>query len=461
MEFDRKTILAFALIGLILILVNTDFYQRMIVGDQPPKKLPDPATAMKLDSLRASASEPQPNLTQAEAEAFSPLSDRDRTDLPHERAQEKEIRIETPLYNAVFSTLGGSAKSWQFKKYDGPDGGPVSLFENGMENLVVQLPTTNDTLNTGLLNFAVDYKFSEPLSLQAGEKRDLVFTRNIAAEKFIRKTYSFAADEYTIRLKVEFVNLQDILDGYAYVLSWQTGLASTEHHPADDMSYAKAYSLANKELDEFDVESKEYKSGGNDDWPAQWAAVRNKYFTVAIIPQGETAKGVRYYGRATKLNDQVIHKTYQINLAMPLNRDRDFSQEFVVYLGPLDYKIVKSLSVRLEEIMNFGWKIIQPISILVLWTFTFLHKFIPNYGIVIIVFSILVKIVLHPLTKKSYQSMKEMQEIQPLMTDIREKYGKDPQRMNQEMMKLYKEHGVNPLGGCLPMLLQMPLLYAL
>ncbi|MCI0694115.1 membrane protein insertase YidC [candidate division KSB1 bacterium] len=463
MEFDRRTIIAFALIGLILILVNTDFYQRLVIGDQPPKKSPDPAAMMKLDSLQASrsAGESQHNLMQAEAETFPQLSDRDGTDLPQERAQEKEIRIETPLYSATFSTLGGSPKSWQFKNYEGPDGGPVSLFESGLDNLVVQLPTREDTLDTGRLNFAVDYQFSEPIALHAGEKREIVFTRNVAADQLIRKTYSFAADEYTIRLKIEFVNLQNILDGYAYALRWQTGLASTEHHPADDMSYAKAYSLANKELDEFDVEAKEYKPGGNDDWPAQWAAARNKYFTVAIIPQGQTAKGVRYYGRTSKLNDQVIHKAYQIDLAMPLNRDRDFSQEFAIYIGPLDYKIVKSLGAGLEEMMNFGWKIIQPISILVLWTFTFLHKFIPNYGIVIIVFSILVKIVLHPLTKKSYQSMKEMQEIQPLMTAIREKYAKDPQRMNQEMMKLYKEHGVNPLGGCLPMLLQMPLLYAL
>lgn len=463
MEFNRNTILAFALIGLILILVNTDFYQRLVIGDQPPKKSPDPAAVMKLDSLQTSGSAgaSQQSLMQAEADTFAQLSDRDRTDLLQERAQEKEIRIETPLYSATFSTLGGSAKNWQFKEYEGPDGGPVSLFENGMDNLAVQLQTTDDSLNTGRLNFAVDYQFNEPLNLQAGEKRDLVFTRNIAADKLIRKTYSFFADEYTIRLKVEFVNLQDILEGYAYVLRWQTGLASTEHHPADDMSYAKAYSLANKELDEFDVESNEYKPGGNDDWPAQWAAVRTKYFTVAIIPQGETAKGVRYYGRTSKLNDQVVHKSYQLDLAMPLNRDRSFSQEFIVYLGPLDYKSVKSLGVRLEEIMNFGWKIIQPISRLVLWTFTFLHGFIPNYGLVIIIFSILVKIILHPLTKKSYQSMKEMQEIQPLMAEIREKYGKDPQRMNQETMKLYKEHGVNPLGGCLPMLLQMPLLYAL
>jgi YidC/Oxa1 family membrane protein insertase len=463
MEFDRKTILAFALIGLILILVNTDFYQRLVIGNQPPKKSPSPASTTRLDSLQAGGSvgESQHNLLQAEADTFSQPAAGDRADMLQERAKEKEIRIETPLYSATFSTLGGGPKSWQFKKYDGPDGGHVSLFENGMDNLAVQLPTTSDTLNSGQLNFAVDYQFDEPLNLQAGEKRDLVFARNLAANKFIRKTYSLSADEYAIRLKIEFVNLQDILEGYAYVLRWQTGLASTEHHPVDDMGYAKAYSIANKELDEFDVGSKEYDKGGNNDWPAQWAAVRNKYFAVAIIPRNLTTKGVRYDGRTSKLNNQVIQKSYQLDLAMPLDRDRDFAQEFTIYIGPLDYKTVKSLGVGLEQIMNFGWKIIQPISILVLWTFTFLHKFIPNYGIVIIVFSILVKIVLHPLTKKSYQSMKEMQEIQPLMNEIREKYGKDPQRMNQEMMKLYKEHGVNPLGGCLPMLLQMPLLYAL
>jgi YidC/Oxa1 family membrane protein insertase len=297
--------------------------------------------------------------------------------------------------------------------------------------------------------------------LQAGQTRDLVFTKQIAPDKFIRKTYTLSADEYAIRLKIEFVNLRDVLQGYSYLLNWHTGLAVTEPRPSEDMSYAMAYSLANKELDEFDVGSDAYKKGGSDDWPAQWAAVRNKYFAVAIIPQGQTTKGVRYDGQTTKFNNEVIHKSYRLDLAMPLERDRDFAQEFLVYIGPLDYDLVKGLGVGLDGIMNFGWKIIQPFSKLVLWTFKFLHDFIPNYGLVIIVFSLLVKIVLHPLTRKSYQSMQEMQRIQPEMTRLREKYSNDPQKMNSEMMKLYKEHGVNPMGGCLPMLLQMPLLYAL
>ena len=454
MEFDRKTILAFVLIGVLLIFVNTDFYQKQMLGDMPKPPAAD-STAIKQPDISPAPPETESVELTANPDTSAAIN------FARERAQEKEICIETPLYRGTISTLGAGVKSWQFKKYVDHNGNPVSLFDNGANNLVVQLPTINDSLNTGQLNFAVDYQFGDNIALQSNDSRELVFTKYLAEGKFIRKTYSLSGDEYTIRLKVEFVNLRDFLQGYSYLLNWHTGLAVTEPRPAEDMSYAMAYSLANKDLDEFDVGSDKYKRGGSDDWPAQWAAVRNKYFTVAIIPQGQTTKGVRYEGRTTTFNNEAIHKSYRLDLAMPLERDRDFSQEFTVYIGPLEYDLVKDLGIGLDKIMNFGWDIIKPISLLVLWTFQFLHSFIPNYGLVIVVFSVLVKIVLHPLTKKSYQSMQAMQTIQPEMTRLREKYANDSQKMNMEMMKLYKEHGVNPMGGCLPMVLQMPLLYAL
>ena len=453
MEFDRKTVFAFVLIGLLLILVNTDFYQKWMLGNVPQPPVAD-STAVKQPDI-------VPALPEAKSFELTTSPDTAAINFAKERAQEKEIHIETPLYSGTLTTLGASIKSWQFKKYSDHNNNPVALFNNGADNLAVQLATTNDSLNTGALNFAVDYQFGKSILLEAGDKRELVFTKSFANGKLLRKTYSFSADEYTIHLKIDFVNMLDMLQGYSYLLSWHTGLAVTEPRPTEDMGYAMAYSLANKELEEFDVGSDTHKKGGSDDWPAQWAAVRNKYFAVAIIPQGQPMKGVRYEGRNTKFNDEVIHKSYELDLAMPLERDRDFSQEFKVYIGPLDYDVVKNLGVGLEGIMNFGWKIIQPISKVVLWTFKFLRGFIPNYGLVIVIFSILVKVVLHPLTKKSYQSMQAMQTIQPEMTRLREKYANDAQKMNMEMMKLYKEHGVNPMGGCLPMLLQMPLLYAL
>jgi YidC/Oxa1 family membrane protein insertase len=133
-------------------------------------------------------------------------------------------------------------------------------------------------------------------------------------------------------------------------------------------------------------------------------------------------------------------------------------------MGPLEYSVLSDYNNNLDDlVMNHGWyeKTFRPISLLLLRVLKFFHLFIPNYGIVIILFSVLIKILVYPLTKKSYKSMKEMSRVQPLLAELKEKYKSDPQRMNKETMKLYKEHGINPMGGCLPMLLQLPLLGAL
>jgi len=111
--------------------------------------------------------------------------------------------------------------------------------------------------------------------------------------------------------------------------------------------------------------------------------------------------------------------------------------------------------------MDLGYAIFRPVGKVILWSFQLFHRFIPNYGLVIILFSILVKLVLFPLTRKSYQSMKEMQLLQPKMQEMNEKYKENPQKKQQEVMKMYQEYGINPLGGCIPMALQMPLLIAL
>ena len=132
-----------------------------------------------------------------------------------------------------------------------------------------------------------------------------------------------------------------------------------------------------------------------------------------------------------------------------------------LYLGPLEYERIKSLGINLELIMDFGWAIIRPISKSVLWVLKTMHTVIPNYGVILIIFSILVKLIVYPLTKRSYQSTQAMQSIQPEVNALREKHKNNPTKLNQATMELYKKKGVNPLGTCFPMLLQMPLLFAL
>jgi YidC/Oxa1 family membrane protein insertase len=132
-----------------------------------------------------------------------------------------------------------------------------------------------------------------------------------------------------------------------------------------------------------------------------------------------------------------------------------------VYLGPLDYDLLKGLGVGLEKNVTFGWQFIRPVCTAVLWAMTTTYRAIPNYGVVIILISVLAKVLFYRLTHKSFKSMKEMQDLQPRLQALKEKFGSDKRRLSEETMKLYKEAGVNPLGGCLPMLLQMPVFIAL
>jgi YidC/Oxa1 family membrane protein insertase len=187
------------------------------------------------------------------------------------------------------------------------------------------------------------------------------------------------------------------------------------------------------------------------DYPTDWIAIRTKYFLTALVPQKQ-APGSQVL--AIQENGDI---RYDVGLYF------DVSRPFLstLYLGPLEYSRIKQLGKNLDQIMNFGWAFIRPISKLVHWFLIFLYKYIPNYGFVLLVFSVLVKILVYPLTNKSYTSTKKMQAIQPMLNDLREKHKNDQRKFAQAQMALFKEHGVNPLSGCVPIFLQMPLLFAL
>jgi len=188
-----------------------------------------------------------------------------------------------------------------------------------------------------------------------------------------------------------------------------------------------------------------------------WVSLRVKYFAAIMMPIGEPFRGAQMNGGAG------VAGPARMNVAtdrrLPAGEGGEISTD--LFLGPVDYQILRSYERDLDKMMDFGFSIIKPISRLVLTLFTWLHTFIPNYGLVIIIFSILVKIVVFPLTRKSYQSMHAMQELSPKMAEIRAKYKDDQEKMNKKIMNLYKEHKVNPLGGCFPLLLQMPIFWGL
>jgi len=457
MEFDRKTILAFVLIGLILLLVNSDLYQRFLFDGEPPRPTSPEAPAPEIK--KTIPQEEQRADTQRETSFEKTTPSIIESFAGTEVIREEQIIIDTPLYRAQLSNRGGVINRVELKEYLTKTQEPVTVFSDSHGSPSILLPIEQDTLDTSKLLFFVT---GSSASIEDKQGRTISFTQGLRDGQQIKKTYEFKADRYDIELKVEFENIRSLTNAYSYALKWQSPLLGTEQKIGDDMGHAKVYALVNKDLEKFDVGSDPQISERRDDWITTWIAARTKYFATAIIPQGTSGNGLSMEGRTTQDQDGNVIKQYSYSLSMPFYREGSEGHHFKIFVGPLKYSILKSYEVDLHRMMDLGWKwVVEPFSVLSLVVFNFMYKYIPNYGFVIVIFSVLIKIILTPLTQRSTRSMKEMQLLQPKIAELREKYSKDPQKLNQETMKLYGEHGVNPLGGCLPTVLQMPLLFAL
>jgi len=377
---------------------------------------------------------------------------RQQTDTKHIKKQqhpEETTIVETPLYMASFSSIGGGTiKEFLHKEYLSPDSQLVNTIRGSKsENLIVEIKD----LNGDPLPLDGAWELTKrPEKHSHRSPKTLEYKQEVYPNKHIKKSFIFYPDNYSIGLAIDISEIKNLI--YRDIsLSWRGGMASTEKDTADDMAYFKACVYQGKELEDLKV-----KAGNKETkkliGSTEWGAIRTKYFVSALIP--DDPKMVRFVEISGAALDQ---EKYDLSIVY----DCFQGSSFTLYHGPLEYEKIKTLEVGLDEIMDFGWSFIRPVSKGVLFSLTKMHDYIPNYGVVLIVFSVLVKILVFPLTKKSYQSTSAMQKIQPEVNKLRDKYKNNPQKLNQATMQLYKTKGVNPLGGCLPMLLQMPLLFAL
>jgi YidC/Oxa1 family membrane protein insertase len=476
MDFDKRTIIGLLLIGLIIIFTNTDYYKKLVFGETTPISDEDFFVPEEQQPVSPSQSRDNFQLQRKKVETdFAPKESFVKPETFNDQLLKKIVQdykllipdnkeriftIETPHYVAEISSKGPSIKSWTLKEYFGPDSLPVQLINSKIKNFYLSFPIEGDSLSLEEFVYKIDSDKSHYFLSESNQQQAIKMALDLGNGRVVVQEFVFSYDKYSFELKLSIRNFETFVDGFTYSLNLASGLNSTERDFENDMGLSKAYALAKNEIEDFDIGDEEHGNKELIDWTINWAATRTKYFTAAIIPDNNTAKGVVFSASTEKEKSGSLYKKYDLELLMPYNR-KEVQDRFTIYLGPLKYSTLQSYNVGLENMMSLGPSFIRFLGKIVLWSITHLYALIPNYGVVIIVFSILVKLLLHPLTKKSYQSMKEMQKLQPMMQEMREKYGKDPQKMNAEIMKLYKEHGVNPLGGCLPMLLQLPLLYAL
>lgn len=446
---DRQALIGFLLIALVLIIWMT------IYAPTPP---PDGTAYRDTTINRMQPSEP-------DTQRIVTSDTTSRFFLPSEGGEEKVIIVQTDLYTAEVSTKGGVIRKWELKKYKTWDGWPVSLveFKKGGDFSLVFATKDGKLVNTRALTFETSLPNWHRANLMESDSLTLTFTATATQGGRIVKNLTFYKGRYSFTADILFERMQDVISGFEYQVVWETGLPFAEHNSVDEASYAMAYAYAGRELTELDATDGSHVVKKNISGLTEWVATRNKYFAAAMIAQGKNSTGAHLEGAVETLPDNGVKENYSIGLLMPYKGTETAEASFTVFLGPLDFDIVKSYEADLDQIMSLGaaW-IIRPISEwVIIPLFQFLRWIVPNYGIVIILFSIIIKIALHPLTKTSMKAIRKMQALQPMIEEIRTKYKDDPAKMNKQIMQLYKDYGVNPFGGCLPILLQLPILYAL
>jgi YidC/Oxa1 family membrane protein insertase len=451
---DRQQILGFALIFLLLIVW-------MIINTPAPKQTtgaPQQTDQTLRDTLKAEISKPQEEPQQQAVDPYGKFFS------SRVVGQEKILTIETDLYKAKISSKGGLIREWELKRYKTWDGIPVQLvdYEKGGDFSLLFVTTDGKRINTRDLFFDMPFRQQGYIRLEGNQEYALSLTLPTSNGGSISKTLTFRNGKYDVEVNLQFNRLAEVI-AFEYQVVWETGIRYAEQNSIDESSFAAAFAYAGKELTEVDAPNLEVHPKKDLAGTVEWVATRNKYFAVAIIPEQGKSEGAYLEGSRRQAPDHGAVESYSISVKMPLKGEAEEKTNYRLFLGPLEIDLLRSYNVGLENIMSLGWVwVIRPISeYIMLPLMSALHYVVPNWGIVIIIFTIIIKVALHPLTKSSMKSMKKMQALQPMMEEIREKYKEDPQKMNMAIMNLYREYGVNPAGGCLPLLLQFPILIAL
>jgi YidC/Oxa1 family membrane protein insertase len=437
---DRRTLLAILLAMIVAIL------PAIIFPPQPPVSGSGSTAARDTGAVGAPQT-PAP-LVRIERPAVTPQ--RQDTSAPD------TVVVESPLYRLVFSTRGAKlvrATLKEYRSFAPGDSGPAQLLPEDGSFLAYRLVVGGDTLPLE------DWSF-EPSSRLLGvetEGSELVWT---AAEGpvTVRLTHRFSPQSYLFGVVGE---VSGVASGALVLIGMGPRLRSVE---ADSVHDFQSYGVVTKANRTESVSFSSLAPGERKELsgPFDWVAIKSKYFLAAILTRspdrprlgGAVAVGGERSGR------YATRAYVAASLAAP---GGVFEHE--VYVGPQEYRRLARIGHELEDVNPYGWifrPIIRPFAILIVHILLWMHDTLKlPYGWVLVLFGVAVRAVLWPLNQKAMRSSMAMQAIQPQMKALQERYKKDPQKLQQELMKLYKEHGVNPFGGCLPMLIPMPVLFAL
>lgn len=371
-------------------------------------------------------------------------------------ASDQDVAIETDLFKANLSTRGARISSYALLGFPSHHGGVVDLIpENSPGAFGITLHTRDGDLPLDDFVFAVDRTSAV---LANGEEGAVVFSGEPQPGLRVTKRFALKAGTYDWSLAVSIERAPDALPVYAYTMDLGSGIALTEKNEEQDHTFVAGAIRDKQRLQRKKVQAMKEDEPLALNGKMEWATLTNKYFLIGLGVAD--APGVEL---AIRPIDQKKHLalTMKVPVIAGAANAGAAGNTIRVYAGPQEIAFLEKSPLRLGEAIDYGWSIIQPISQILLKGLKLLYRLIPNYGIAIILISIAAKLAFYRLTHQSIKSMKDMKKVQGELEELRKKYNNDPKRMNEATMALYKKHGINPMAGCLPMILQMPVFMAL
>lgn len=435
------------LIAIVLSVLVFLVWQLFFVDQQPPQRpAQDPQqSATKTEPARQEKPyEPETGVAEIDqsATADTPVT------VPVRVPQ--TITVDTPLYRVKLSEKGAGFTSFILKDYR-----EKVQKDSPLKELLPQVNPI-ETVLTGFFGKSLagfeNAVFSNNVNTDTvqieGEPRAITFSWKSERGVVVEKTYKFKPQSYLIGLDIVIKNgsQQGIQDKLFVAL---IGAA-----PSDTRMYGfeGPSALIDKNLEE--VEVKDIKDQNTYSGSIKWVALQDRYFMMSVIPESVGPASMQLFTR-----DQNLLEAQYVLPDGTIGPGTQHTYRFSLFFGPKSMQVLGDAGHDLKTALDFG--MFDFLAKPCVWIMNKLYSVIPNYGIAIIILTVLIKIILWPLGSKSYKSMSEMKKIQPLMKEIREKYKDDKKKMNEEVMSLYRTYKINPLGGCLPMVVQLPVFFAL
>lgn len=374
---------------------------------------------------------------------------------------EKHIEIETPLAVYSFNSIGGYIEQVTLKEYtsyapETEDRQLVKFFKDGSNAINFELPEGISTYNTMDLPFAVNSNFQT--NLEAGDATTITFSVKGSNGETIEQTYVLNGDNYYIDYQVNIKGFSSLPNTITAL--WNSDFNSQEKGLDNERKYAAIYWRDKEESETDDIGENVISDSENEfDGPADWIAHKQQFFTSALV-----------YEEGFKVNQLTMHSleddtTQMMNMKSGFTLGASNNGAFYqmkMYHGPNEFDALNSADIDLEEVIPYTWGIFGIFNKYFTHNIlSLLTKFISNYGLIIIIIAFCVKLLVSPFTYKTYLSSLKMKVLKPELAALKEKYKDDSQALQVEQMKFYRQAGVNPLGGCIPLLFQMPILFAM